>query len=615
MSTNQNCPNCSTDEVKVSHFLQSLCPNPAPRPPEPAAQVAPRLREAAAWAVQVLTDLGRLIDGGEKDGDRRRIHVKALERAVRAGHDLNAALQNPHDRGVASGMPVNSEPTAASLNGEAMEIPPPEFTSGFDAGIDFALKGLTYSNQIGKFDAWKNFRLQFPEPAAPSPVVTMSPLEKQQLWDAITAYVGACGVTKVPGYDPGGIRASTSAAVEKVVYAMLSSRALGFVPPAGGVDLDAIEEAITNYGRTVGTLYSPYRKAKEALGHLRSALASTPSNTGAPLEAAEGIIWDLIIALHQTKGDGEKAHEARVQEAAKKVLALAAGNTGGTERTQKLMRDFCEAYDKKILDLPLARQLFGELVEGEDGSAGAPPTPGASPELRDAVERFLEARDGLDAIPDGEAGDNEIGRRAEMASGLNQDMDAAIMDMRSALEDEAPAESASEAQPSSPDPLFLYREENRHLSDTKAHNAPRLTLDRPLFDGADIMRLNRLAEQFPQYEQSTRWKSLGPLIDWAIEVRPVPREAQAPAEPRPRECWVWWAQGVAVDVTYFPKTGYTCMVEAPGEAGPAATVQRIRDAISQWANDQEYETASALVLAIGKMVAAGSVGKEKGGPA
>ena len=48
-----------------------------------------------------------------------------------------------------------------------------------------------------------------------------------------------------------------------------------------------------------------------------------------------------------------------------------------------------------------------------------------------------------------------------------------------------------------------------------------LSMDKPLFDGADIMRLNHLAKEFPQYEQSTRWKRLKPLIDWALEVQPV----------------------------------------------------------------------------------------------
>ncbi len=84
------------------------------------------------------------------------------------------------------------------------------------------------------------------------------------------------------------------------------------------------------------------------------------------------------------------------------------------------------------------------------------------------------------------------------------DLKIDLEEIKQALGDEAQAESAE----GRPDPT---------------PNAPRLTLDRPPFDGTDIMRLNHLAEQFPQYEQSTRWKNLGPLIDWAIEVRPVPR--------------------------------------------------------------------------------------------
>ncbi len=55
-------------------------------------------------------------------------------------------------------------------------------------------------------------------------------------------------------------------------------------------------------------------------------------------------------------------------------------------------------------------------------------------ELREAVERFLAARDGLETIPDGEAGDEEIGRRAELASGLHEEVDTAVEDMRAALE-------------------------------------------------------------------------------------------------------------------------------------------------------------------------------------
>lgn len=69
--------------------------------------------------------------------------------------------------------------------------------------------------------------------------------------------------------------------------------------------------------------------------------------------------------------------------------------------------------------------------------------------LRDAVERFLEARDGLDNIPDGEAGDIEIGRRAELASGLHEDMDAAIADMREALEAKSAEPREAEPSPSS----------------------------------------------------------------------------------------------------------------------------------------------------------------------
>jgi hypothetical protein len=71
-----------------------------------------------------------------------------------------------------------------------------------------------------------------------------------------------------------------------------------------------------------------------------------------------------------------------------------------------------------------------------------------APDLRDAVERFLAARDALDAIPDGEAGDVEIGRRAEEAAGHHEDMDAALEDMRAALSrsQEAPAKEGGDRE-------------------------------------------------------------------------------------------------------------------------------------------------------------------------
>lgn len=44
---------------------------------------------------------------------------------------------------------------------------------------------------------------------------------------------------------------------------------------------------------------------------------------------------------------------------------------------------------------------------------------------------------------------------------------------------------------------------------------------RPLFDGADIYVLNRLAEARPDAEWAKCWIRIQPLVDWAIEVRPA----------------------------------------------------------------------------------------------
>lgn len=55
---------------------------------------------------------------------------------------------------------------------------------------------------------------------------------------------------------------------------------------------------------------------------------------------------------------------------------------------------------------------------------------------REAVAKFLSAKDSLDVIPDGEAGDIEIGRRAEEASAYHAEIDDAIDSMRELIGDE-----------------------------------------------------------------------------------------------------------------------------------------------------------------------------------
>ena len=392
-------------------------------------------------------------------------------------------------------------------------------------------------------------------------------------------------------------------------------RALASTPSNTASMDDAVSMSLGLYSQIQGALVVAKDHIKDADGGLvartldRMREKSTPSNTGAAGLAE--VVHEVLEEWKEYRGDATTLGRlTRAMDKLRKAhllhyAALAAGNTGTAPQVApdvlvKLAREvadtFCEwnQSEDQVLDgetLNALHELYDAFynpadgiplvaagntggTEGEDGSAGAPPTPVASPSVRICLESL---RVNLFCAREKSNVDHPEWHNITYAC-------VALARLESFLgrpQDEAPAESASEANPSNPDPYFLYREENRHLTNTKAPNAPRLTLDRPAFDGADIMRMNHLAEEFPQYEQSTRWKSLWPFIAWALEVQPVPRdepEAQAPAEPR-LECWMLIypngtpatkVSGITVKPGLTPDQAeagfrWVRMVEAPGE--------------------------------------------------